>query len=116
VILEEKNKRTMNSNSKQRKKIAEEWLQTTLPTDQKPSEMFKRRLRQWFGKWVRELHACVNFLNHNASVFDRISKVMPFDTNVLGTRTELIGFVDEFKASSVIFIDGGLVHSSSQAS
>jgi hypothetical protein len=83
-----------------------------LPTNQELAERLKSGLWQGLSKGISKLKGCVNLLDDDASILDGVSKVVPLNSDVFRTRTELIGFVDELKASSIVFIDGGLVHSS----
>jgi hypothetical protein len=89
-----------------------EALKAPLPTNQELAERLKSRLWQGLSKGISKLKGCVDLLDDDASVLDGISKVVPFDSDMFCTRTKLIGLVDELKASSIVFINGRLVHSS----
>jgi hypothetical protein len=52
----------------------------------------------------------VDLLDHDTTILNSVSKMMPFDTNVFRSRSKLVRLVDKFKATSVIFVNDRLVH------
>ena len=44
-----------------------------------------------------------NISVHNTTIFDCVTKMMPFDTNMFCPRTKLIRLVCKFETSSVVF-------------
>jgi hypothetical protein len=104
---------TQERNSEKHKMSEQrEALKAPLPTNQELAERLKSRLWQGLSKGISKLKGCVNLLDDDASILDGISKVVPLDSDMFCTRTKLIGPVDELKASSIVFINGRLVHSS----
>ena len=53
-------------------------------------------LWQRFGKRVHKLIRSINLLYHNAAILDCIPKVVPFYSDVFGSRPELIRSIDDF--------------------
>jgi hypothetical protein len=64
-----------------------------LPTHQKFVKQLEFWLRQWFGERICKLQIGVNLLHHDTSILNRVTEMMPFYSNMLRTRTKLIGFI-----------------------
>ena len=75
------------------------------PTHEKPSQLLKPWVRQRFYEQISELQGCVNLLYHLTAILDSVSKMMPFDADVFCSQAELIQFVCEFQATSIVFED-----------
>ena len=85
-------------------------IKSSLPSHKQMSQEIKSGLRQGLGKRISKLHAGINLLNHDTSVFDCVTKMMPLDPNVFCAWMILIQAVYQFQTSSIVFINCWLPH------
>ena len=75
----------------------------TLPSHEQTSQEVKMRLWQGLCERISKLHAGINLLNHNTSIFDGCMEMMPFDPNVFSV-VKLIWVIYQFQAASIVFV------------